>query len=93
MSNICDNLTGLFVVCYFIGYTGATDESVMSTFCIESNMLGTLTTQVCAALKVNTLADIRRDPGNVELGKQLEGAMEAGELEALTVVGWETNER
>lgn len=56
-------------------------------------MLGTLTTQVCAALKVNTLADIRRDPVNVELGKQLERAMEAGELEALTVVGWETNER
>lgn len=56
-------------------------------------MLGTLTTQVCAALKVNTLADIRQDPGNAELGKQLERVMEAGELEALTVVGWETNER
>lgn len=76
----------------------ASDESVYSEFTIEAGMLGNLVEQVCAALNLSDLTEtssraLASLPDYKALQQKLHQALEDNKLEALTVVGWETNER
>lgn len=76
----------------------SSDESVYSEFSVSAGMIEGLAQQACAALGFNHISQARLEiepatGSSVLLQQKLLHALEANRLEALTVVGWETNER
>lgn len=76
----------------------SSDESVVSTFPVSASMVQPLVTQVCALFDVASVPELLQrlavEP-SLSLYDTLVGAVEnpPERLEALAVVGWETNER
>lgn len=75
-------------------FSVASDESVLSTFAISSAMVQPLVTQVCSVLGVDSVQDVaqRYTPQKAK-ETLLKAVNEDASLSALSVVGWETNER
>jgi hypothetical protein len=68
---------------------------VCAEFSIEPGMFTGLSEQICAALGITALEQAASSAGlnAAAVRERLQVALEGGQLEALNVVGWETNER
>lgn len=67
---------------------------MVATFQIDADMLKPLVDQACAALSVHSMADLAAlAPAKSGVEGHLLEALRDNKLSALSVVGWETNER
>jgi hypothetical protein len=89
-------ITFISFLCFILWVFSAVlgDESMCAEFLIEPEMFPGLSEQVCAALGVTALGQVSSAVGSAAaVRERLQTALDAGQLEALNVVGWETNER
>jgi len=96
ISECCICITRLVMIVltsflYFLAV--ASDESVLSTFSISSIMVQPLVSQVCSVLRVDSVDEAAQRYNPREIREKLLAVDDESPLSALSVVGWETNER